>query len=239
MSVKNTPALMIGAVLLVCVGLSTETHAQVRLDAPEVERCAGQIYRGLRPLSEAPAHRKRVLRTVLHTLAGVPACHLPADVRRALQLASRWVGLSGTQLSSPTGQTLGERYERAIRRTLRRQRSPECMSEINLGSAEAWIASRACHPAAGPVRDLLTDSSEYMFAGVNRLLVAQVVDMLTAASPRLTASAQLVWMLASWMGNEHVIPPVWNPSATFEHMMEDLRARRVRFDPYPTGSNAR
>jgi len=83
------------------------------------------------------------------------------------------------------------------------------------------------------VRDLVTDSNEHLFAGGTRLLVVQVVDSLAASSPRLVASAQLVWMFASWMGNGPLtIEPVWQPTGTFRRMMEDLRARHVRFESY-------
>jgi len=228
---------VIGAALLFCIGLSAEAHAQMRLDAPDVERCAAQIHAGLRPLSVVPAHRPLVLRTVLHTLAHVPACHLPGDVRRALQLSYRWVRLSGTQLCTPSGQTVEQRLERAERRALARPHAPECTFGGN--SDSAWVASRACRPAAAPVRDLMTDSNEYLFAGRTRLLVVQVVDALAASSPRLVASAQLVWMVASWMGNVEVIGQTWEPSATFQRMMEDLRARHVRFDRYEAGRIAR
>jgi len=85
----------------------------------------------------------------------------------------------------------------------------------------------------------MTDSNEYLFAGRTRLLVVQVVDALAASSPRLVASAQLVWMVASWMGNVEVIGQAWEPSATFLSMMEDLRARHVRFDSYEEGRIAR
>jgi len=225
--------LMITAALSFCAALSSPARAQPALDSPDVDACATEIYRGLRPLSDGPIDRASILRTLLHTLSHAPACHLSADARRALRLSYRRAGLSSAQLSSPSGQAFDERYERAMRRALSRPRRSECALGAN--SNEGWIASRACRPVAPGIRDLVTDSSEHLFAGGTRLLVVQVVDTLAASAPRLLASAQLVWMAASWMGNGPLaIEPIWEPSDSFRRMMADLRARHVRFESYPT-----
>jgi len=228
-----TAALSSCAVLALCAAFASPARAQPAPDSPDVDACATQIYRGLRPLSDGPVDRVPILRTLLHTLSHAPACHLPADLRRALRLSYRRAGLSGRQLASPSGQAFDERYERATRRALSRSHRSECALGAN--SNEAWIASRACHPVAPGIRDLVTDSSEHLFAGGTRLLVVQVVDTLAASTPRLLASAQLVWMAGSWMGNGPLaIEPIWESSDSFRRMMADLRARHVRFESYPT-----
>jgi len=182
---RTTSTLLSCAVFVSCAVFSSRAQAQAALDSPDVEACAAQIYRGARPLSEGIVDRPRILRTVLRTLSHVPACHVPADLRRALWLAYRRARLSGAQLRAAAGQALDPRYEIATTRALATPDRPECA--LGRDWNETWASSRACSPLEPAIRNLVTDPEQRQFAGSDRLLVVQVVDASSAASPRLMA----------------------------------------------------
>ncbi|RLB46935.1 MAG: hypothetical protein DRJ42_26525 [Deltaproteobacteria bacterium] len=207
--------------LLTSAVFASTADAQIRLEDPNVERCAAQIYRGIQPLAHVPYDRVNVLRTVLRALIRAPACHIPRAVREALRLQYRSRG----HHSSRESRAIAARADPILRDILSAPRRPECAPGADW--SRTYFATEDCRPDAIPLRELNTGTRPRFLLGPTRLLLVHIVDALAEASPSLVASAQLVWMYASWMDSECI------PSITFIWMREDLRQKRVRRQPYP------
>ncbi|MBW2465117.1 MAG: hypothetical protein JRH11_25935 [Deltaproteobacteria bacterium] len=220
----NNSVLLV-ALLLASATFASTADAQIRLEDPNIQRCAAQIYRGIQPLAHAPYDRVNVLRTVLRALIRAPACHIPDRVREALRLQYRSRGLPRSQPPSREARAIFARADPILRDILSVPRRPECAPGSDW--SRRYFATERCLPDAIPLRELNTGVRPRFLLGSTRLLLVQLVDALAEASPSLVASAQLVWMYASWMDGECI------PSITFIWMREDLRQKRVRRQPYP------
>ncbi len=209
------------ALLLASAAWASPADAQIRLEDPNVERCSAQIYGGIQPLAHAPYDRVNVLRTVLRALIRAPACHIPARVREALRLQYRSRG----HHSPREARRLWARAAPILRDILSAPRRPECAPGADWSLS--YFTTEDCRPDTIPLRELNTGVRPRFLLGPTRLLLVHIVDALAEASPSLVATAQLVWMYASWMDSECI------PSITFIWMREDLRQKRVRLQPYP------
>ncbi len=207
---------------LACLGLLTPSaaYAQIHLNDPAVEACAEQIYAAVRPLSRGHYSRWEILPTIYAGLRRADACHFPEAVREAMRLDALELGLRTRRHLTPRERQLSRAADDAVAALVRVPRRPHC--EL----VEAGLYDR-CAPVPIPVRELNVGTRPRFLVGPTRLFVVQLVDALAEADPRLVASAQLLWMYASWMNCECV------PSITFLWMRRDLREGRTRLAPYP------
>ncbi|NOY94086.1 MAG: hypothetical protein GXP55_23120 [Deltaproteobacteria bacterium] len=219
---KNRVAfpLMLGA-LLGTLGATRAASAQVHLDHPAVEACAEQIYAAVRPLGRERYRRWEILPTIYAGLRRASACRFPEAVREAMRLDALELGLRTRRHLTPAEHQISREASEALAPLVATPRASEC----DHGDHEGLYTE--CMPVPIPIRELNVGTRPRFLMSSPRLFLVQIVDAVAEADPRLMASAQLLWMYASWMNCECV------PSITFLWMRRDLREGRVRLAAYP------